>query len=144
MVTEERFVSVAMVIPTKDTSFHWADYLTFGVVLVVTAGIGLMAAIKHRKATAEQLLTGNRKLPLVPVSLSLAVSFISAITALGIPVEAYFYGTEYWLIGLGYIPAMFITCFLIMPVIYKLKVTSGYQVRHFWNCCKRIQQRFDR
>ena len=121
--------------PTKDTGFHWADYLVFSAVLVVTACIGLIAAVKHRKATAEQLLTGNRKLPLLPVALSLSVSFMSAITVLGIPAETYLNSSEYWLIGLGYIPASLITCFLIMPVIYKLKITSGYQVCHFWNCC---------
>nr|KAG5707446.1 hypothetical protein BaRGS_011950 [Batillaria attramentaria] len=55
-----------VVTSTRDLSFHWADYVVFGSVLVISAGIGVFAAIKHRRATAEQLLTGNRKLPLVP------------------------------------------------------------------------------
>ena len=121
-----------MVTPIKDTGFHWADYLVFSAVLVMTACIGLTAAIKQRKATVDQLLTGNRKLPLLPVALSLTASFMSAITVLGIPAEGYLNGSSYWLIGLGYIPAQLITCFFVMPVIYKLKVTSGYQVR---TCC---------
>ncbi|KAK7498024.1 hypothetical protein BaRGS_00010612 [Batillaria attramentaria] len=116
-----------VVTSTRDLSFHWADYVVFGSVLVISAGIGVFAAIKHRRATAEQLLTGNRKLPLVPVTLSLTASFMSAIFILGIPAEAYINSTEYWLIGLGYIPAQLITCFLIMPVFYKLRLTSAYQ-----------------
>ncbi|XP_070198071.1 sodium-coupled monocarboxylate transporter 1-like isoform X2 [Littorina saxatilis] len=112
---------------TTARGFHWADYLVFGSVLAISAAIGITAAIKHRKASAEQLLTGNRKLPLIPVALSLAASFMSAIFVLGIPAEAYVNSAEYWLIGLGYIPAQIITCLLVMPVIYKLKLTSGYK-----------------
>ena len=97
-------------------------------VLLISASIGLFAAVKHRNAPAEHLLTANRKLPLLPVALSLAASFMSAIFVLGVPAEAYLNSTEYWLIGLGYIPAEIITCLLIMPVFYKLKLTSAYQV----------------
>ena len=79
-----------------------------------------------------QLLTGNRKLPLLPVALSLAASFMSAIFVLGVPAEAYVNSTEYWLIGLGYIPAQILTCLLFMPIFYNLKLTSAYQVRN-WN-----------
>ncbi|XP_076449745.1 sodium-coupled monocarboxylate transporter 1-like [Babylonia areolata] len=113
--------------PVNNVGFHWADYVVFSAALLISAAIGLFAAIKHRKATAEQLLTGNRKLPLLPVSLSLAASFMSAIFVLGVPGEAYVNSTEYWLIGLGYIPAELLTCFLIMPVFYRLKLTSAYQ-----------------
>ncbi|KAK7498041.1 hypothetical protein BaRGS_00010629 [Batillaria attramentaria] len=112
---------------TEIIGFHWADYVVFTAVLVISAVIGLVSAVKHRRATADQLLTGNRKLPLIPVTLSLTVSFISAVSILGIPAEGYFNSTEYWLVGLGFIPAQIITCFLIMPVFYKLQLTSAYQ-----------------
>ncbi|KAK7114918.1 sodium-coupled monocarboxylate transporter 1-like [Littorina saxatilis] len=112
---------------TMQREFHWADYVVFSSVLFVSAAIGLFSAVKHRKATPEQLLTGNRKLPLLPVALSLAASFMSAIFVLGVPAEAYINSAEYWLIGLGYIPAEIITCFVIMPVFYKLKLTSAYE-----------------
>ena len=117
-----------MTTSAKDVGFHWADYLVFGASLVISAAIGLFAALKHRKASVEQLLTGNRKLPLVPVALSLTASFLSAITVLGVPAEVYVNSAEFWLIGLGYIPAQTLTCFVIMPLIYRLKLTSGYQV----------------
>ena len=122
------FVAVTMAAPTTIVGFHWADYLVFSTVLLISASIGLFAAIKHRNAPAEHLLTANRKLPLLPVALSLAASFMSAIFVLGVPAEAYLNSTEYWWIGLGYIPAEIITCLLIMPVFYKLKLTSAYQV----------------
>jgi Na+/proline symporter len=74
------------------------------------------------------LLTGNKKLPLLPVALSLVASFTSAIFVLGVPAEAYFRNTEYWLLGIGYVFAQLLTAQIIMPVLYKLKLTSGYQV----------------
>ncbi|PVD21445.1 hypothetical protein C0Q70_19618 [Pomacea canaliculata] len=110
-----------------DLRFHWADYLIFIAVIVISGIIGLYAAIKHRRATAQELLTGNRKLPLIPVTLSLAASFMSAIFILGTPSEAYLNSTEYWLVGLGYIPAQLLTCLLFMPVFYSLELTSAYQ-----------------
>lgn len=114
--------------PSTIAEFHWADYLVFSAVLLISAAIGLYSAIKQRKATVEQLLTGNRKLPLFPVTMSLSASFMSAIFILGIPAEAYVNSTEYWLIGLGYIPAQLVTCFLIMPIFYNLSLTSAYEV----------------
>ncbi|KAL8593066.1 hypothetical protein ACOMHN_017992 [Nucella lapillus] len=112
---------------TKAVGFHWADYVVFSLFLVLSAAIGLFAAFQHRKATPEQMLTGNRKLPLVPVTLSLVASFMSAIFVLGVPGEAYVNSTEYWLIGLGYIPAQLFTAYFVMPVFYKLKLISAYQ-----------------
>ncbi|KAL8583175.1 hypothetical protein ACOMHN_046559 [Nucella lapillus] len=115
--------------PTKD--FHWADYVVFGAVLAISAAIGLFAAFKHRKATAEQLLTGNRKLPILPVAMSLTASFLSAVTVLGLPLEVYVNNTEYWLTGLGLIVGALINAFVFMPVIYRLRLTSAYQYLEF-------------
>ncbi|XP_025114826.1 sodium-dependent multivitamin transporter-like [Pomacea canaliculata] len=107
--------------------FHWADYLVFSAVLVTSGVIGLYAAVRHRRATARQLLTGNKKLHVLPVTLSLAVSFISAVTILGVPTEAYFNSAEYWLVGISYVPAQLLTCLFFMPVFYSLELTSAYQ-----------------
>lgn len=110
--------------------FHWADYLVFSAVLVTSGVIGLYAAVRHRRATARQLLTGNKKLHVLPVTLSLAVSFISAVTILGVPTEAYFNSAEYWLVGISYVPAQLLTCLFFMPVFYSLELTSAYQVNN--------------
>ncbi|XP_076449523.1 LOW QUALITY PROTEIN: sodium-coupled monocarboxylate transporter 1-like [Babylonia areolata] len=114
-----------------EVSFHQLDYLAFSIILFISAAIGLLTAFKHRRATAEQLLTGNRKLPLFPVVMSLTATFVSAITVLGLPVEAYMNNTEYWLVGLGYVPALLVTAFVFMPVIFRLRVTSAYQYLEF-------------
>ena len=70
--------------------FHWADYVVFAVVLLFSAGIGLYHAFAGgRQRTTGEYLMGNRNMRTVPVSLSILVSFISAILVLGTPAEMY-------------------------------------------------------
>ena len=113
---------------TNDSLFHWLDYLVFSAVLFISTAIGIFSAVRHGKSTSEEMLLGSRKLPLLPVALSLAASFMSAIFVLGSPAEAYFNGTEFWYIGISYIPAQLITVVFIMPIFYSLRLTSAYQV----------------
>ncbi|BFZ12618.1 hypothetical protein BsWGS_15657 [Bradybaena similaris] len=65
--------------------FEWQDYLVFSIMLIVSSVIGLYFGIKARrqKASADEMLTGNRNLPVLPVALSLSASFTSATTILG-------------------------------------------------------------
>ena len=119
---------------TKDTSkFTAVDYVMFGLMLAVSASIGLFYAIKDRKKanTKDFLLAGGNMNP-IPVALSILASFMSAITLLGTPAEMYNYTTMYWYIGLGYLLVVAVAAHIFIPIFYKLRVTSAYEVSLFY------------
>ncbi|XP_021359993.1 sodium-coupled monocarboxylate transporter 2-like [Mizuhopecten yessoensis] len=109
-------------------TFHTVDYVLFGALLFICAGIGLFYAIKDRKRsnTKEYLLAGGN-MSAIPVALSLLASFMSAITLLGTPAEMYNYTTIYWWIGLGYFFTIALAAHIYLPVFYRLRITSAYE-----------------
>ena len=111
--------------------FHWADYIIFILVLLVSTAIGIFYAVKTRKTRgsgSDELLTGGKKLAVVPVTFSLLASFMSAIFILGSPSEVYAEGGIYWWISTGNIPAIIITAIFIVPIFHRLNLTSAYEV----------------
>ena len=65
---------------------------------------------------------------LIPVTLSLLASFMSAITLLGTPAEIHVFGTEYMMIIFGYAIMIPLAAHVFLPVFYNLKVTSVFEV----------------
>ena len=78
--------------------FGWEDYLVLAFTLLCSALIGVLFAWRGQTSTAEYLLA-NKQMSVFPTTMSIACSFISAITILGTPAEMYIYGTQYWAIG---------------------------------------------
>ena len=110
-------------------TFGVLDYVLFSLLLVVSAGIGLFYAIKDRKRqNTKDFLLAGRNMSAIPVGLSLLASFMSAITLLGTPAEMYNYTTMYWYIGLGYFLTIALATHFYIPVFYRLKITSSYEV----------------
>ena len=109
--------------------FTVVDYVLFGLMLAFSASIGIFYAIKDRNRanTKEFLLAGGNMNP-IPVALSILASFMSAITLLGTPAEMYNYTTMYWYIGLGYLFVVAGAAHIFIPVFYRLRVTSAYEV----------------
>ena len=62
----------------KDLSVSVVDYIVLVSVLLFSLGIGIFYS--YRQKTSEEYLHGGRQMALVPVSISLVVSFISAVT----------------------------------------------------------------
>jgi len=56
---------------------------------------------------------------------------MSAVTLLGNPAEMYNYGTQFFMIGIGYMMTTPITAYLFMPVYYRLELTSAYEVYNY-------------
>uniref|UniRef100_H2YIT7 Sodium-coupled monocarboxylate transporter 1 n=1 Tax=Ciona savignyi TaxID=51511 RepID=H2YIT7_CIOSA len=111
------------------TELSTADYAVFGVTLGFSAAIGIFYAIKDwrsREGTEEYLL-GGRNLGMIPVSLSLSVSFMSAVTVLGTPAEVYIYGTMYWWFLLAMLIVAVVTSELYIPMFYKMGISSTYE-----------------
>jgi Na+/proline symporter len=114
---------------TEALRFHWVDYVVFASALLLSSAIGVFYGWRDRKdASTEGFLMAGRSMHCLPVSASLFVSWISAISFLGDPVEVYYYGAIYWVIGIGYALAIPIIVVLFVPLYYKLKLNTSYQV----------------
>jgi len=53
--------------------FQWPDYVVCGLMLLVSAGIGIFFGIQARrqKANTDEILMGSRKMPTFPMAMSL-------------------------------------------------------------------------
>ena len=103
--------------------FGWEEYLVLAITLLISALIGIYWAWKGQNSTSEFLMA-SKQMTLFPTTMSLACSFISAITILGTPAETYVYGTQYWMIGLSYPFVVAATAHVYLPVYFKLQAKS--------------------
>ena len=108
--------------------FHIADYLVMGVFLLISLGIGVYYGLIQKQRTTEEYLLGNRQMQLFPVALSILVTYQSAISVIGVPAEVYLYDTMFLHIYLGIAVATVIQYFMIVPLVYPLRLTSTYEV----------------
>ncbi|XP_045600689.1 sodium-coupled monocarboxylate transporter 2 [Procambarus clarkii] len=107
--------------------FTWIDYMVFGLMLALSAAIGIFYGCFSKKQDTKEFLMAGKSMTTFPVAMSLIASFMSAITLLGTPSEVYQFGFIYWLIGFSYIAVMPAAAYLYFPVFYKLQVTSAYE-----------------
>lgn len=115
-------------VPEPLTFSLW-DYGVFGLMLLVSTGIGLFHGLsKGGQKTSEDFFTGGRRMAAVPVGLSLSASFMSAVQVLGVPAEAYRYGSKFLWMCLGQLLNTLLTAHLFLPVFYRLGLTSTYEV----------------
>lgn len=110
---------------------HAVDYAVFAAFLVISTGIGLLFAFRGGKQrTNSEFLMGDRKLRTLPVAISIVVSFISGILFLGHPAEMYTRGTQYSMRIFGYALASVLASVLFVPMFFRLKVISSFEVSH--------------
>ncbi|RVE72941.1 hypothetical protein OJAV_G00045320 [Oryzias javanicus] len=109
-------------------TFSVWDYVVFAVTIVGAAGVGLFQAIRGRKeSSSDEFLLGGRQMTAVPVAMSLTASFMSGITVIGTPAEAYQFGAAFWLFGISYTIMSTITAEIFVPLFYRLGITSAYE-----------------
>ncbi|CAJ1050269.1 sodium-coupled monocarboxylate transporter 1-like [Xyrichtys novacula] len=109
-------------------TFSVWDYVVFAGTIIAAAGIGLFQAIRGRKETSSaEFLLGGRQMTAVPVAMSLTASFMSGITVIGTPAEAYRFGAAFWLFGFSYAIMSTITAEIFVPLFYRLAITSAYE-----------------
>ncbi|KAB5584089.1 hypothetical protein PHYPO_G00103410 [Pangasianodon hypophthalmus] len=109
-------------------TFSVWDYVVFAGIILVAAGIGLFQAFRSRKDNSSiEFLLGGRQMTAVPVAMSLTASFMSGITVIGTPAEAYKYGTAFWLFAFSYTIMSAITAEIFVPLFYRLGITSTYE-----------------
>ena len=118
--------------PETNSTFHWLDYTLFIATLAVSLGIGVFQALTGgRQKTTQEYLLGNRQLSMIPVSISMFMSFFSSIMVLGNTAEMYTRGVQFWLAFVGSSLGYLISIFVFVPLLFPLKLTSAYEVRTY-------------
>lgn len=124
--------SLEVWVPERLTFSLW-DYGVFGLMLLISTGIGLFHGLaKGGQKTSEDFFTGGRQMSALPVGLSLSASFMSAVQVLGVPAEAYRYGAKFLWMCVGQLLNTLLTAQLFLPVFYRLGLTSTYEVGMGW------------
>ncbi|XP_053394714.1 sodium-coupled monocarboxylate transporter 1-like isoform X3 [Mercenaria mercenaria] len=111
----------------KRLEFHFADYIVMVIFLAISSAIGIYYGFYKKQRTTEEYILGNRKLHFVPVALSLAVTFQSAVSIIGYPGEIYLYNTMVLYTTFGISIAYLIQAFFIVPLVHPLRLTSAYE-----------------
>lgn len=108
--------------------FSVVDYLVFSAMLLVSALIGIWYACRGGKqnTTAEYLLA-NRGMNFLPVSISIMLSFLSAVTLLGIPAEIYLYGTQFSMTIVGYFMICVVVSTVFIPMFRRIEMTCVHE-----------------
>lgn len=104
------------------------DYLVVLAMMLISTGIGVFFAVRSRKGqTSNDYFLGSRNMSVIPVSLSLAATVMSAITYLGTPAEVYIYGPKIGLLCASRTVGSIVVMFALIPVFYRLKITTVYE-----------------
>ncbi|KOC64350.1 Putative sodium-dependent multivitamin transporter [Habropoda laboriosa] len=107
---------------------QWEDYLVIAATLCISIGIGIYYRFSGgRQKTVEEYFIASRSMSIAPVGVALVVSFMSAITLLGVSAENYTYGTQFVVINLSYLIGTPLVCYGYLPVFFKLQATSAYE-----------------
>lgn len=123
-------VASVLVIEMGESQVHFSvwDYVVFAASLLLSLAIGLRYAFTGGKQmTTDEFLMANRKMGYGPVALSLMVTFISAVSVLGVPAEIFVHGTDYCYLTISYFLCFPVVAHIFIPVFYKLKITSVYE-----------------
>ncbi|GAB0097881.1 hypothetical protein DMENIID0001_135600 [Sergentomyia squamirostris] len=110
------------------TNFTTIDYVSFVLVLGISVGIGLYFAIwfKGRENTPEDYFLGGRDMGVIPVAVSLSVTFISGILIIGFTTVVYQFGTYPWLDCFTFLIMTLCVVFLFLPIFYEVKLPSTF------------------
>jgi Na+/proline symporter len=111
--------------------------LDWAVLIGTLAFIVLYGVWKSRKAhisDPDDFLAGKRDLPWWTIGLSIMATQASAITFLSTPGQGYADGMQFVQFYLGMPIAMVILAWFVVPIYYKLRVTTAYEY---------LEQRFD-
>jgi len=110
--------------------------LDWAVLVGTLASIVLYGIWKTRKSidSSDDFLAGHRNLPWWTIGLSIMATQASAITFLSTPGQAFSDGMQFVQFYFGMPIAMLFLAFFVLPIYYKLRVTTAYEY---------LEQRFD-
>ncbi|CAN7991323.1 unnamed protein product [Ixodes hexagonus] len=106
------------------------EYAVFGVLMFGNLGLGLYYAFFNRVAnmTTNEMFLGSRTLRVVPLAISSFASLASGTGIVGFIGHFYAYGCHFSWSAAAAIIVLPISVYVIVPVLFKLKVTSIFEV----------------
>ncbi|CAK8681466.1 unnamed protein product [Clavelina lepadiformis] len=108
--------------------FHTIDLIIFIGMLVMAALVGIYYAYKDRgRKSIENYNYGGRDVSPVPLGLSIAVTYISAMTVIGFPTESYLYGLVSLWFAFGPVIPNIICCLYYIPLFFRLQLRTVYE-----------------
>nr|XP_034196013.1 putative sodium-dependent multivitamin transporter [Osmia lignaria] len=111
-----------------------ADYAVIVLTMLISTGIGVYYwRTGGKEKSTEEYFVANRSMRVAPVAIALTVSYLSAVSLLGVSSENYLYGSQYAVINVGYGLATPIVAYFYMPVFFNLGSASAFEY---------LQQRF--
>lgn len=110
-------------------AFTGWDYSVVIGMLVISLGIGVFYGFFDKKsnaASASDFMLGT-EMTILPVTLSLTTSFITAIELLGNPAEMFFNGTQFSLIVISMLFVIPLAVKVFYPIYDRMQLTSCYE-----------------
>lgn len=108
--------------------FGTVDFVVFIGMFVIATLIGIYYAYKDRKKEdTDNYFFGGAELSPITLGLSIAVTFISAITIIGFPTHTYLYGLVIIWYPVASSVSKSVACFYYIPLIHRLKLVSIFE-----------------
>ncbi|XP_075730729.1 sodium-coupled monocarboxylate transporter 1-like [Rhipicephalus microplus] len=126
--------SVSATLPTVPV-YDYAIFLSLTALSLArqsrtVAGTGLYLSLRRRVrgvSTKDEAFLGSRSLHVMPLALSMVATNVSAMGTIGWVAYFYMHGFHtFWCIP-AFVPAGILFCYLLLPVLYQLKVTSIFE-----------------
>jgi len=100
--------------------------LILGIFLIYTAAIFFIAWLTSRKSNNESYFTGNKKSPWLVVAYGMLGASLSGVTFMSVPGWVNKSEFSYMLIVVGYLVGYIIIAKILLPLYYRLNLTSIY------------------
>ncbi|KAG0427291.1 hypothetical protein HPB47_025636 [Ixodes persulcatus] len=105
------------------------EYTVFGIIMGANLGLGLFFSFKKSGSlTTNEMFLGSRTIKMLPLALSMLASIMSSTGIVGFTGHFYTYGLHMGWCVLTTILLFPVTVHVVVPVMYKLKVTSIFEV----------------
>ena len=119
----------------KRHAFRAADYAVCGSMLLASLAVGIYYGLAGgRQTTSAEYVLANRRMTVVPVTLSLLASYFSGISLQGIPSDVYFRGTMGMWAAAPVFVRGFLALYFFVPLYYNMGITSVFQVGNILKC----------